>query len=207
MVFWQRQGDYRGLFFALRFETTPIVNTEEKYAAGVTNVVCEDTVAGSNAYACTKSSGYSGECPGSGYGKSASVPGKFSNFHNCTCYVAYKLAASSPTSSFTGLGDAVSWKANAAARYSQGVRIVDGRSSSGAITGISRANGPRGGDIAWWSFGHVAYVNDVLYDSHNNIYSVELTEDTYGLGKTAHYVLQRNALAPWPYFYIRFPIK
>lgn len=105
--------------------------------------------------------------------------------HNCTNYVAYRLIHNGLEATFdssklaNGRGGAAAWKARA---LEQGI-AVDGS--------------PRAGDIAWWSYGHVAYVERVNLDG-----SVVISEDSAPGGPFAWRKV--TVKAGWPTAFLHF---
>lgn len=81
--------------------------------------------------------------------------------HNCTNYVAWRLIRNGDSSTRSGLGSAGSWKSYAESK------------------GITVNTTPAVGAIAWYSWGHVAYVEKVSADKK----TITIYEDSYNQKK------------------------
>ncbi|WP_018332003.1 CHAP domain-containing protein [Actinomycetospora chiangmaiensis] len=136
------------------------------------------TVCSRSDYSCT-SGGYTGSEPWGYYTRYGSRDAA-GRLHNCTTYVAFRLARNGVPKP--------SWYDNASgwATKARNARIpVDGT--------------PTVGSIAQWSggAGHVAYVEAVRGNT------IELTDDMYGVNKANRWVIAAGSPA-WPNAFIHF---
>jgi surface antigen len=133
-------------------------------------------------YSCT-AGGYAGKStgwPGERYGAGAASSNAY-GYHNCTLYVAYRLAQSGVP--YPG------WHTNANQWAAQA-----------ALTGTPVDQTPSVGSVAQWNGGqngHVAYV-EVVTASY-----IEVTEDVYQGNWTARVRIQTGTAA-WPDNFIHF---
>lgn len=111
---------------------------------------------------------YSAECPSPAGGRYSSADIDAWRFYKCECtsYAADKLNERGIpfNNSYKGVhwGNASNWKTAA--------------QSAGVIVTTT----PRAGDIAWWSSGHVAYVDSVNADGSANVSEYNWVRYDYG---------------------------
>ena len=127
-------------------------------------------------YSCTNG-GYTGSEPWGLYTAwgSRDAAGRL---HNCTTYVAYRLARNGvPKPNWSA--DAANW-----------VRIGGGH-------GNTVDHNAAAGAVAQWNTGHVAFVESVSANS------IDLTDDMYGVNKTNHWTITRGS-PRWPDNFMHF---
>ena len=139
-------------------------------AAPVTPWECSAT----NSFACTEFAGYSAADTGytwleQWYGATWGVA---PDGHNCTRYVAYRMAQAGIPQPATNFGDAQFWDTAVKAEYGSAVSVQQT---------------PVVGSIAQWESGHVAYVDDVTYA--NGIWTAYTSEDNFNTNVTARDVI------------------
>jgi hypothetical protein len=139
-------------------------------AAPVTPWECSTT----NSFACTEFAGYSAANTGytwleQWYGATWGVA---PDGHNCTRYVAYRMAQAGIPQPTTNFGDAQFWDTEVKAEYGSAVSVQQT---------------PVVGSIAQWESGHVAWVDDVTYA--NGIWTAYTSEDNFNTNVTARDVI------------------
>lgn len=112
-------------------------------------------------------------------------------WHNCTAYAAFKISLYSPYDAAYGrLGDATTWAVRAKA------------------AGLLVSKLPMERDIAHWNYGHVAFVEEVVYNSGGELWYIVTTSDNAS-DKIANRVTRRSVLYPknsnFPDNFISFP--
>ena len=139
-------------------------------------------------YVCT-TDGYAGRDP---YGYwNYGVKDAAGRWHNCTSYAAFKISLYSPyNSSYAHLGNATTWATRAEA------------------LGLLVSTFPMEGDIAHWDYGHVAFVEDVVYNSSGVLLYIVTTSDNAS-ELVANRVTTRRVYYPrnsnYPDHFISFP--
>lgn len=139
-------------------------------------------------YVCT-TDGYVGRDP-YGYWNSG-VQDAAGRWHNCTAYAAFKISLYSPyNAAYGSLGDATTWAVRAKA------------------AGLLVSNFPMERDIAQWNYGHVAFVEEVVYNSLGELWYIVTTSDNASV-QLANRVTRRSVLYPknsnFPDNFISFP--
>ncbi len=143
----------------------------------------------STGYACT-SYGYAGIDP-YGYWRYGAKDSA-GRWHNCTSYVAYVLSLISPYDSrYAHFHDATKWDTDAAA------------------IGIPISKTPEVWDVAQWNYGHVAFVEDVVYNSSGSVAYIVTTSDNYSTNPS-NLVTTRRVYYPgtsaYPDNFLHFPV-
>lgn len=182
------------IFWGITASTTLAVGNPSWAMAAANFESCTAITASS--YSCVSSYGYTGTDPYGvyQYGKKDSN-GKW---HNCTAYAAYRLSVANPYM------PAISYFHDASAWASEAVSIV----------GATLSSTPKVGDVAWWgassglTFGHVAVVDSVSYNSSGGIVSIKVSDDNAGRLVTTNRVLYpgtQTGTIRYPDSFIRFP--
>jgi surface antigen len=113
-------------------------------------------------------------------------------WHNCTAYAAYQISLFTvKNDKYKELGMAKYWASRAPG------------------LGLKVSTIPRWRDIAFWSSGHVAFVEDVVYFASGRVAYIVITEDNAGVDNPAWRLTKRRVLYPsdssFPDKFITFP--
>jgi hypothetical protein len=143
----------------------------------------------SASYSCT-TNGYAGQ-DSYGYYKYSTLDAA-GRKHNCTSYAAFQIGLMTPYNANYGkLGDATIWASRARA------------------FGLSVSSVPHASDIAQWNYGHVAFVEDVVYFASGRVAYIVTTSDNAGITDIAPRVTRRSVIYPsesdYPDNFISFP--
>lgn len=182
------------VFWGLTTSTTfALANPSWALAAGNFESCVANTI---SSYSCVSAFGYTGTDPYGVY--------KFGNrdsnlkWHNCTAYAAFRLYMSNPyMPAISTFHDASNWANDAV-----------------TLVGATLSMNPQVGDIAWWgsssglTYGHVAVVDSISYNSLGTVTSIKVSDDNAGRLITTNKVLypgvQTGTIA-YPQKFIRFP--
>ena len=118
---------------------------------------------------------YASSCPSKGYDKAGKGTADAWGFYLCECvsYAASKLTQNGVAfkNSYTKSKNTVKW-GNAS-----------NWSAAATTAGVPQDSTPKVGDVAWFSYGHVAWVDQVTKDKKGVVTSIDISEYNYGYPK------------------------
>lgn len=114
-------------------------------------------------------------------------------WHNCTAYAAYQISLFTVRNDrYKELGMAKNWALRAPG------------------LGLTVSTVPHWRDVAFWSSGHVAFVEDVVYFASGRVAYIVITEDNAGVDNPEWRLTKRRVLYPsstsFPEKFISFPM-